>query len=248
MRFLLAVIFIVSIFQISFAQDNATTGDNSQRKSRKLDLPGAFVFDIGFNRLDNPHNSLKQKFFYSRGINVNYQYNIKLIGEKFSFMPGIGVGNDNYTLRFSNTLELGPDTTSLSPLTVEDTLGIVPLTYQRTVKTKFTTTYLDIPLEFHFKTKTSNNTAFKFTIGAKVGFLLTSHTKVKFKEEGDLQKIKEKNMLPFRPVRYGLTARVGYSNFHLFGYYSLTELFEDGKGIKGTAMAPYMVGITISTF
>jgi hypothetical protein len=45
--------------------------------------------------------------------------------------------------------------------------------------------------------------------------------------------------------RYGLTARVGYANFYLNFFYSLTPLFQEGRGTEAT---PISIGIGVSPF
>ena len=82
---------------------------------------------------------------------------------------------------------------------------------------------------------------FRFSIGGKIGYMVNNH--IKFVSEG--LKIKSYNIKDVNPLRYGVTARVGYKMYNLFVYYSLSTLFEKDKG---TEMAPLSIGISIIPF
>jgi hypothetical protein len=47
-------------------------------------------------------------------------------------------------------------------------------------------------------------------------------------------------------LRYGMTARVGYGNFQLFGTYYRTPLFQKGKGPGGIDLYPFEIGVALS--
>ena len=63
-------------------------------------------------------------------------------------------------------------------------------------------------------------------------------TKIKYEEYGDVKKLKSKEDFNLNRIRYGLSARIGIGNFSLFGYYNLTPLFKDGKGISDISGTP----------
>ena len=71
---------------------------------------------------------------------------------------------------------------------------------------------------------------FKIGIGAYAGYRLGSHSKIKFKENGDTDKDKEHSSFYLQNFRYGLRARIGIKSLDLFFNYDLNELFEEGRG------------------
>ena len=210
----------------------------SQEKKDKLkfsDLPGAFVLDIGVTHYRFAPGSMELKMLGSRGINIYYTYDIKLIGEKFSFSPGFGFGTTNYTFKDPVTLGYSGDT-----LVVKN----VSSNYKGLKKSKLAANYLDIPLELRFRSGADVN-SFKIALGVKAGILVSSLTKVKYKDDG-WKKLKNKEDFELEKFRYGVYGRVGYGAFHLFAYYSLSDLFQKNNGPQGRSITPYMIGITLS--
>ncbi|MFT7101994.1 MAG: hypothetical protein ACJAYA_000555, partial [Bacteroidia bacterium] len=89
------------------------------------------------------------------------------------------------------------------------------------------------------------------SVGFKLGWLVQSHTKTKTDEDLFFQgvnfrsKIKTYDIPNLTKFRYGVTARVGYANFYLNFFYSLTPLFKDGRG---TEAVPISIGIGATPF
>ena len=167
------------------------------------------------------------------GVNIFGSYNFMFGESNVSFSPGLGLGVHNmFTgswLRVSNDsawFEALPDT----------------LTYK---KYKMTNTYLDIPFELRFKSKSE----FRIAVGFKFGFLIKAQTKYKGHNyiEGtpDQVIIKTGKFNFVEKNRYGFTGRIGYKWLNLWAYYQLSTLFEDGRG---PAMYPISVGITVIPF
>ena len=116
-------------------------------------------------------------------------------------------------------------------------------------KSKIAANYIDIPVEFRFHVnKENHDQGFRAAIGGKVGFLFDGHTKIKYEEDGDNKKIKQKDNFNLQRFRYGVTARIGFPGINLFGYYSLSELFESGRGPDETTATSFNLGISISGF
>jgi hypothetical protein len=104
--------------------------------------------------------------------------------------------------------------------------------------TKLAVSYLQVPLLLEFQIPVNNKQGRVFVNaglvgGAKIG----SHTKVKY------GKIKDKDHSGFNinPFKYAATAHVGYKKAGLFGTYSLTPLFESGKG---PGLIPFTLGFS----
>jgi len=167
------------------------------------------------------------------GVNIFGSYNYIFGESNFSFSPGIGLGIHNmYNSSWIRTVE---DSTYFEE--IPDSIN-----YK---KSKFTATYLDIPIEIRFKSKSE----FRFAVGFKFGFLMKGQTKYKgddYLENNNhrviFKKAKIKNM---EKNRYGFTARIGYKWLNLWGYYQLSTLFVEDKGPE---MYPISVGLTIIPF
>ena len=76
--------------------------------------------------------------------------------------------------------------------------------------------------------------------------MIQSHTKYKGDDLAtpidDKIKVKTFNIDNMSPWRYGVTARIGYGMFNLYGFYSLQGLFNEPKVSKGQ---PNPQGLTI---
>ncbi len=71
---------------------------------------------------------------------------------------------------------------------------------------------------------------FRIGLGAYAGYRLGSHTKVKFRQDGDTDKDKDNSNFFLQNWRYGLRLRVGIRGLDLFANYDLNEMFSSGRG------------------
>jgi len=173
----------------------------------------------------------------NQGANVFLMYN-HLMGEKgFSFAGGLGVSSENLYLKDAYVPNVKADSIAFTDL--PDGVDIK--------RSKLNVTYIDIPIEMRFVTKSK----MRFTLGMKFGFLVDSKTKIKgdaFDSEGTLgwgTKEKHKDVNQLESTRFGVQARIGYKWVHLYGYYSLNKVF---KADKGPQMYPISVGVTFMPF
>ena len=177
---------------------------------------------------------------FNRGVNIATTYNFPIKNSSLSFDIGAGLGIHN--MYHENTFEKNnegivqfgqiPDTVSGG--------GDVDVD-----NAKLSFTYLDVPMEFKIETETNLRAA----IGFKVGMLINSLSKYKGTnfmddESGDV-KIKEKDLPNTNRFRYGPTVRLGYKWINLYGYYSISTLFEENQGPE---MYPVSIGISIVKF
>lgn len=77
---------------------------------------------------------------------------------------------------------------------------------------------------------------------------MDSFTKLKYKEDGEIKQFKNKQNFNLTSIRYGVTARVSVGNVGLFGYYSLTPIFKDGKGPDQADLNNITFGLTLAGF
>jgi hypothetical protein len=85
------------------------------------------------------------------------------------------------------------------------------------------------------------NSGFRIGAGPYAGYRVGSSTKQVYKEDGDKQKIKNKDNLYLNNVRYGVRLQVGFKSADFFFNYDINELFATGKGPKLNA---FSFGIT----
>jgi hypothetical protein len=80
---------------------------------------------------------------------------------------------------------------------------------------------------------------FKLNAGFLAGYLLQSHTKY----DDANGKFKTYGIDHLNKFQYGITGRIGYNKIAASYYYSLVNVFEDGKGPE---LTPYSIGITFA--
>ena len=71
---------------------------------------------------------------------------------------------------------------------------------------------------------------FRFGVGGYAGYRIGSHTKFKYKEDGDREKDKERDNFFLENFRYGLRAQIGWKGVELFANYDLNEVFSPNRG------------------
>ena len=86
----------------------------------------------------------------------------------------------------------------------------------------------------------------RFGVGGYVGYRLGSHSKYKFKEDGDRDRDKEGDNFYLENIRYGLRGQLGWKGVELFCTYDLNEVFSSGRGPEGSnGLNAVSFGITL---
>jgi len=240
--FLLAIS-IPAAAQVS--EPGAESAYPAPKQGKQPNIPGTFVLEFGFNSALDAPEKFDLGFWGSRTVNIYYTYELQLLKSKFSIVPGIGLSLERF--KFKNGAVLGYSQDSLKMLLPSES-GIPGLQ-----KSHLVTNYIDIPVELRFTSNPSDpNRAFKAAIGGRVGYLYDSFSKIKYKTEGETRKLKDKQGWNLTQFRYGVYAKLGIGSFSLFGYYNLTPLFEEGKGLsENNAVNDFQtatVGISLSAF
>ena len=158
-------------------------------------------------------------------------YNVPIGKSPLSFSIGAGLGFHNL---YSNTVidDIKADTIVFSR--IPDSIN-----YR---KSKLGLTYLDFPIELRFVAKNK----VRFSVGVKLGYLLDAKTKFKGDNtEGYLTTIKQRKVLNVDKFRFGPTVRFGYDWFQIMGYFSVTQIFDKGRGPD---LYPISVGVTFMPF
>jgi len=178
---------------------------------------------------------------FARGLNAYVMYDKKFRADpRFSIAGGLGVSTSNIYFKKMN-VGIASTSTRL-PFTATDSTD----NYK---KSKLTTTFLEIPIEFRFSSKPETpGKSVKVALGVKLGTMLAAHTKGKILRSAAgtvlsnaVDKVSSKSY--FNTTRIAATARVGYGNFSIFGSYNLTTMFKDGVAADVKLL---QVGLTIS--
>jgi hypothetical protein len=177
----------------------------------------------------------------SKSWNFNWnilQYSLGFGTDRVGLVTGLGIEWSNYHFR---------DTTSI----IEDGNDIAPyvfssgITRENIKKNKLMTTYLTVPiiLEGQFLNKKPSKRLYA-GVGLITGIKIGSSTKMVYTEYSIKRKLKNKKDFYLSPLRFGLTARLGYRALKLYANYYLTPLFLDGHGPE--QLNPVAAGLVFS--
>jgi len=181
---------------------------------------------------------------------LNVATNVKFFKDfpiaKSPISLAVGIGLDAHNFKSNGSLSVDTSSNSIF-LPLPDTLaGGTIVSYK---KNKLTVAYFDIPIEFRFRSKNQTGNKLKFALGFQAGILMNKHTKYKgidlWDGTGKIVKKKTHDIKNLEKFRYGFTARFGYGMYNIMFYYSLTELFQSGKG---PALSPMSIGISLNPF
>jgi hypothetical protein len=109
-------------------------------------------------------------------------------------------------------------------------------------KSKLATVYLTVPFLLEFQLPVNNN-HLNVSAGPIGAVKIASHSKMVFE---DKQKVKSNSDFNLNMLRYGATARAGFSNFQIYGTYYMTPLFQTGKGPMGYNLYPFEIGVAFT--
>lgn len=219
-----------------------------KKTTARPDIPGTFVIDLGINRDNSGPDDFSLGAVGSRTVNIYYQYEFRILKSSFSFVPGIGLSLERYKFKNEYILEYrsssSEELSMVSPRNAD---------YPDIRKSQLITNYLEVPLELRYTLNPDDpSRSFKVAFGGRIGYLFDSFTKIKYEEDSEVKKVKDKQNFNLNQFRYGLTGRIGFGNFSLFGYYNLTPLFEKGKGLQDADgdndFNTYTIGISLSSF
>jgi hypothetical protein len=174
-----------------------------------------------------------------QGISLGGMFQSQLGESPFSIAVGAMISTHNL---YSNaSLDLDTAGNSLFSALPEKDISGKDLDYDRN---KLSLAYLDFPLEFRLKT----DSEIRVALGFKAGFNINSHTKYKGDNPLDAEskmKVKYADLPNIENYRYGLVFRLGYKAVNLFGFYSLSPVFTEGKG---PAVYPFSVGVSLRPY
>jgi len=231
-----AIIFFLVISISCYSQDSIAN-INPPGVYGVLKAQRSFIFiDVTQNTWFDLPDDVKTKFI-GGGFNFSLFYEIPLVKNVLGFAPGIGFSNATVKANVFVSYNQPPDSTLLIPY--RDTI--------ENMKTKISTSYFDIPVEFRIRIKPDQRGKnFWFAPGFRAGFLLSDFWKFKGDDLlGNPLKLKEYEIANLQKFRYGVSFRAGYYKFGVYAFYSLSTLFEKDKG---PGITPFSGGITFTPF
>lgn len=247
---LLAILLIIPC--LVQAQDEAAMEELRQQQQKNLqgarpDLPGQLGFDLGFVLTSDFPDTIATKVWPSIYFRGYYKWDLFLGNSNFSFHPGISFGSETTT--FKDNVSLGSEPGPNGFETVVISLDTILRPTADIKRSQFNAVYFGIPLELTYWTNREiPKKSFKITVGANFDLRMSSKTKVRYKEDSQNKKLKQKEKYDLSVYRINLTARVAYASVGLFYNYSITPLFEGDKGPLGTVSHPMSIGITLNLF
>jgi len=248
MRRFYTVFLLVMMSGFCLAQEvsTETMADTKPVKKRKPPRKEMVLINLNFDGWIGTPSTISSKWFASRGVDVAVVYDYVIAKSLFSVAGGVGFNSHNIHME---GFPIEYAITSGSTYTKLDTDFFDGKNIN---VNKISTNFIDLPFELRFRSKPhKNGKRIAASVGFKLGWLVQSHTKTKTDEDLFYQginfrdKIKTYDIPNLTKFRYGVTARVGYANFYLSFFYSLTPLFKDGRG---TEAVPISVGIGVSPF
>lgn len=167
----------------------------------------------------------------SSNFNINFAQLSLGLSRHIGLVTGLGLNWNNYRFDGNNNILKG-------------TNGIIEELDPGVMleKSKLATIYLNLPLLLEVQIP-ADNSHLNIAAGPIGAVKLGSHSKMVYQ---DGQKIKSNGDFSLNMLRYGATARVGFSNFQLYGTYYMTPLFQTGKGPAGNDLYPFEIGVAFT--
>jgi hypothetical protein len=170
----------------------------------------------------------------SCSFNLNFsQVNIGL-SRYAGIVAGIGLNWNNYRFKNPNSIEVNEEGIINS---------IIPASAVPVKRSKFSTLYLNIPVQFEIQVPAGYSNSLNIAAGVIGGIKLNAWTKVVF-EDGE--KSRANGDYNLNLLRGGVTGRVGYRNFMIYGTYYLTPWFQENKGPEGLSIEPFEIGLAFT--
>ena len=222
--------------------DSDDNKDKSEKKKNKFKGHWAGL-EFGINNfIDNKFSMTRtegEEFMdlntgHSWNINWNMkQYSIGFGTDRLGLITGIGLEFNNYHFDGDNNIQELDGNIAIK----NDYPGSLN-------KSKLKTTFLRVPLLLELQLLDAKRSKrIHISAGIIGGLKLGSHSKVIYKVDGNKQKDKIRDDFNINPLRYGLTARVGYRALNIFGNYYLTPFFEKDDDPE---LYPVSIGLSLA--
>jgi hypothetical protein len=246
---ILTLLVAITTIGLVQAQDTTLTGKKSNKKDWSKVSIGErandhFMFQVGYDGWVGAPDSIQLK---GSGRHINVYI---MLDKPFKTDPrwsvGLGVGIGSSSISFDKTYidlkgSINPAQASFRDVSNQDHFK----------KYRLNTVWAEVPIELrHISNPLNSDKSFKWSIGVKVGTMISGYTRGKNLQNEDGQSLygekyiqKEKDRKFLNNLRLAPTARIGIGNFTLYGAYQITSLFKEGQGPEAR---PYSVGLCLS--
>ncbi|MDX9881297.1 MAG: hypothetical protein RBS73_04480 [Prolixibacteraceae bacterium] len=120
------------------------------------------------------------------------------------------------------------------------------LVFESNQKSKLSSVYLQAPLLLEFQIPVKHYADRLYvSAGLIAGKRLSTHTKIKYRKDGQKQKMKTPGSYSIPEYKCSATVRMGYRWINVFASCDLFPLFEKGKGPE---LYPYTIGVYLFRF
>ncbi|HEX2968198.1 MAG TPA: outer membrane beta-barrel protein [Bacteroidales bacterium] len=218
--------------------------DREYREPRRSRFRGNWSgLEIGFNNyttsrsrqlIPDPIDYMTLHSGKSNNFNINFSQLSIGLTRHIGFVTGLGINWNNYRFDGNNNITKGEG----GRIDILDPGADLK-------KSKFATVYLTAPFLLEMQLPVTGGNHLNLAAGPIGAVKLFSHSKMVFE---DNQKVKSNSDFNLNLLRYGATARVGYSNLQVYGTYYFTPLFRSGDGPGGWDLFPYEVGLAFTIF
>ncbi|MFW5756542.1 MAG: outer membrane beta-barrel protein [Tangfeifania sp.] len=201
--------------------------------------------DFGFNGFENPEYTgynlefMKNDLLRSNSTYINIlQHSIGLQRNRntIGLVTGAGLHLQSYRLD-NNTAIRKNENGRIEPEI---------LYFDQNQKSKLSIVSLMVPLLAEFQVPFNHyENRIYFSGGVFGAVRLSSHTKIKYRADGQKEKLKVPGHYSLQDFKYGLMVRTGYRWFNIFATYDLVPLF---KNDLGPELTPFTFGITLLQF
>lgn len=198
-------------------------------------------FDIGINTLifedgsDTPpagYESLRidygRSFYF--GLNLG-EKDIQLYGEFVKIVTGIGFDFYNFQLRGNDVMYKRNDSLMFEADSIHSFKN-----------NNLKNSHITVPLLLAFNTSPKNSTSFHIAIGAIFSYRLSGKQKIQYNIGEQCHTYMVKSEMLQNPWKAAATLRLGYSNFHVFANYALTDFWITNSGPKAKSL---VVGLKV---
>lgn len=226
--FILTASFIFALSAIASAPDSTVT------KKKPAAAKDRILIGAGFANWLNAPAGVNVKFAGSRSFDAAVMYDQPLGTSPISLALGLGFSAQNISSNAQFLKDSVTGATSLVPY--------ADSVYSDIKRNKISMSYLTVPFELRFRSKPDKAyRRWNVAAGFKFGLLVQSHSKY----QDSNVKTKSYPVDNLNLLNYGPTFRFGYGQVSLYGYYALSNVFENGKGPWVT---PFNFGLVLAPF
>jgi len=209
---------------ISFSQNEIESVEDIDNYYRE----DQFYLGVTYNLLGLRPDDVKQSGF-SSGFHFGFIRDMP-INKRRNKAIGLGVGLSANSYNQNLLIQEGDSGVITYSVADSDTF----------TKNKFTSHFIEVPLEFRWRTSTSSDYEFwRIYTGVKFGYMVYNAAKYK----GDLGSFKYTNISDFNKFQYGLTLSAGYNTWNLHLYYALNPIFSNEATLDSSTMDMHAIKV-----